>query len=99
MLLTYGTDYQNIRHEHTTDAINEFFDPAPFQERVFDMRQEFDYTGIEGRLLSSSYVPGPEHPQYTPMLKELRRIFDACAVEGRAVFEYRTRLYFGRPRQ
>jgi SAM-dependent methyltransferase len=96
LLLTYGTDYQDIRHEHTTDEVNEFFDPAPFQERVFEMRQEFDYAGIEGRLLSSSYAPGPEHPQHAPMLRELRRIFDSCAVNGRAAFDYKTRLYFGR---
>jgi SAM-dependent methyltransferase len=96
LLLTYGTDYQDIRHEHTTSSINEFFDPAPFQERVFEMRQEFDYAGIEGRLLSSSYAPGPEHSRHAPMLRELRRIFDACAVDGRAAFEYETRLYFGR---
>jgi SAM-dependent methyltransferase len=96
MLLAYGTDYEEVRHERTTDAVNEFFDPAPFQERVFEMRQEFDYAGIEGRLLSSSYAPGPEHPQHAPMLRELRRIFDACAAEGRAAFEYKTRLYFGR---
>ena len=95
LLLTYGTDYQDIRHEHTTDEVNEFFDPAPFQERVFEMRQEFDYAGIEGRLLSSSYAPGPEHPQHAPMLRELRRIFDSCAVNGRAAFDYKTRLYFG----
>jgi SAM-dependent methyltransferase len=99
LLLSYGTDYQDIRHEHTTDAVNEFFDPAPFQKRVFDLRQEFDYSGIEGRLLSSSYAPGPEHPQHAPMLKELRRIFDACAVNGRAAFDYKTRVYFGRLRQ
>lgn len=96
LLLKYGTDYQDIRHEHTTAAVNEFFDPAPFHECDFPMRQEFDYTGIEGRLLSSSYVPGPDQPQHAPMLHELRRIFDAFAVEGRATFEYRTRLYFGR---
>jgi SAM-dependent methyltransferase len=96
LLLTYGTDYEEVRHERTTDAVNEFFDPAPFQERAFEMRQEFDYAGVEGRLLSSSYAPGPEHPQYAPMLRELRRIFDACAVEGRAAFEYKTRMYFGR---
>ncbi len=99
LLLTYGTDYEEVRHERTTDAVNEFFDPAPFQQRVFEMRQEFDYAGLEGRLLSSSYAPGPEHPQYAPMLQELRRIFDACAVEGRVAFEYKTRLYFGRLRQ
>jgi len=96
LLLTYGTDYEEVRHERTTDAVNEFFDPAPFQARVFEMRQEFDYAGIEGRLLSSSYAPGPEHPNYTPMLRELRRIFDAHAVSGRATFDYKTRVYFGR---
>jgi ubiquinone/menaquinone biosynthesis C-methylase UbiE len=96
MLLKYGTDYQDVRHEHTIDAVNEFFDPAPFQERTFEMRQEFDYAGIEGRLLSSSYAPGPEHPQHAPMLRELRRIFDEFAVDGRATFEYKTRVYFGR---
>jgi ubiquinone/menaquinone biosynthesis C-methylase UbiE len=94
LLLTFGTDYQEVRQE--TDAVNEFFDPAPFQERVFEMRQEFDYTGIEGRLLSSSYAPGPDHPSHAPMLRELRRIFDAHAVAGRATFDYKTRMYFGR---
>jgi len=98
LLLTYGTDYQDIRHEHTTSVINEFFDPEPFQERVFEMQQQFDYAGVEGRLLSSSYAPGREHPRQAPMLSELRRIFDACAVDGRVTFEYKTRLYFGRLR-
>jgi len=99
LLLTYATDYQDIRHEHTTSAIHEFFDPAPYQARVFEMRQEFDYAGVEGRLLSSSYAPGPEHPRHALMLRELRRMFEANAVEGRAVFEYKTRLYFGQLRR
>jgi hypothetical protein len=63
---------------------------------VFANRQEFDYAGIEGRLLSSSYVPGRDHPNYTLMLQELRRIFDTHADGGRATFEYKTRVYFGR---
>ena len=70
---------EDVRHERTTDAVNEFFDPAPFHERTFDMRQEFDYAGLEGRLLSSSYAPGPEHPKHEPMLRELRRVFEAHA--------------------
>jgi SAM-dependent methyltransferase len=98
LLVTYGTDYQDIRHEHTTSAVNEFFDPSPFQERTFAMRQEFDYAGVEGRLLSSSYAPGPEHSKHAPMLRELRGIFAANAVEGLVAFEYKTRLYFGQLR-
>jgi len=96
LLLTFGTDYQEVRHERTTAVVNEFFDPAPFQERVFAMRQEFDYAGLEGRLLSSSYAPGPGHPKCDPMLRDLRRLFDKHAVEGHVAFVYKTRVYFGR---
>jgi SAM-dependent methyltransferase len=96
LLLTYGTDYADVRHERTTDEVNEFYDPAPFQERVYDKRQDFDYEGLEGRLLSSSYAPGPDHPRYQPMLKELRHLFDQHAINGRVSVDYKTRVYFGR---
>jgi SAM-dependent methyltransferase len=96
LLLIYGTDYAEVRHENTTELLNEFFDPAPFQERGFDMRQEFDYAGLEGRLLSSSYAPGPEHPKYPAMLRDLRMLFDQHAVAGSVRVDYITRVYFGR---
>jgi len=95
LLLAYGTDYEDVRHERTTDAVNEFFDPSPYIERVYPMRQEFDYAGLEGRLLSSSYAPGPGHPKYEPVLRELRRIFEEHAAGGRVAFDYKTRVYFG----
>jgi SAM-dependent methyltransferase len=96
LLLTCATDYEDVRHERTTDAVNEFFDPAPYAERVFPSRQMFDCPGLQGRLLSSSYAPGPEHAKHAPMLRELRRIYDANAVGGLVAFEYKTRVYFGR---
>jgi SAM-dependent methyltransferase len=96
LLLSFGTDYEDVRHERTTDAVNEFFDPLPFQEKTFTIRQEFDYEGLEGRLLSSSYAPGPDHPKHELMLKELHRIFDRRNVSGRVAFVYNTRLYFAR---
>jgi SAM-dependent methyltransferase len=96
LLLNYGTDYKEVRQEYTTLVIHEFFDPAPFEKRVFPMRQELDYAGLEGRLLSSSYAPGPDHPHHAAMLRELRRIFHEHAVRGSIVVEYETRLYFGR---
>jgi len=96
LLIAYGTDYQQIRHEHTTDNIGSFFAPSPLQERVFEMQQEFDYAELEGRLLSSSYAPLQGHPKHTPMLKELQRIFDAHMKDARVGMEYRTRMYYGR---
>jgi len=95
LLLSYGTDYQEVRHERTTDAVNDFFDPLPFRERTFPMRQDFDYEGLEGRLLSSSYAPGPGHSKHVQMLSALRDIFSAHSAGGRVAFEYKTRVYFG----
>ena len=94
LLLKYGTDYEAVRHEHT--VVSNFFDPHPFQERTFELRQQFDFEGVEGRLLSSSYAPGPDHPNCVPMLSELRRIFDLHQKSGEVSFEYITRLYYGR---
>ncbi|HLB86229.1 MAG TPA: class I SAM-dependent methyltransferase [Terriglobales bacterium] len=96
LLLTHGTDYQDVRHEHTAVALAAFFAPSLFEARVFENRQEFDYPALEGRLLSSSYTPQSGHSNYEPMLRELRRIFDAHQVESRVSFEYNTRVYYGR---
>jgi len=94
LLLRYGTDYNEVRHEHT--VVGEFFDPLPFQERIFDLQQIFDYSGVEGRLLSSSYAPGPGHANHTPMLRELRGIFDRHQQGGKVSIEYATRMFYGR---
>lgn len=94
LILRFGTDYKEVRHERTTDTIHEFFAPTSFQARVFDNHQKIDYAGLEGRLLSSSYTPSPDHPNYRPMLDELRRIFDTHQAGGEVVLEYKTRVYY-----
>ena len=93
LLLRYGTDYNEVRHEHT--VVGEFFDPLPFQERTFDLQQVFDYAGVEGRLMSSSYAPGPGHPNHAPMLRELQEIVDRHQRDGKVSIEYTTRMYYG----
>jgi SAM-dependent methyltransferase len=95
LLLTYGTDYKEVRHERTTAIIDEFFAPAVHRERVFDLRQRFDYDGAAGRLLSSSYAPLEGHPGYEPMMVEMQRIFRTHAADGLVEFEYKTRVFFG----
>jgi SAM-dependent methyltransferase len=95
LLLTYGTDYKEVRHERTTAIIHEFFAPALADERVFDLRQQFDFEGVAGRLLSSSYAPLEGHPSHAPMMQELQRIFRAHATDGKVEFEYNTRVYYG----
>ncbi|MGB7331607.1 MAG: class I SAM-dependent methyltransferase, partial [Terriglobales bacterium] len=93
VLLTYGTDYKEVRHDRTTAMIHEFFSPTPYRERVFSLCQQFDYEGLAGRLLSSSYAPLEGHPNHAAMMQELQRIFLAHARDGKIEFEYDTRVY------
>src|SRR5271166_218880 len=95
LLLTYGTDYKEVRHERTTAVIHDFFAPKAYMERAFDLRQRFDYEGTAGRLLSSSYAPLEGHPSYAPMMQELDRIFRAYAAGDMVEFEYNTRVFYG----
>lgn len=95
LLLRYGTDYQEVRRLDANRTIKAFFAPSKFHVRAFDNRQDFDYAGLEGRLLSSSYTPRAGDPKHEPMLRELRRIFDSNHVDGRIIFEYETCVYCG----
>jgi SAM-dependent methyltransferase len=96
LLLTFATDYKEVRHERTTLTIHNFFAPSPYQESVFSSHQQFDYEGLSGRLLSSSYAPLVGHPSHLPMMRELERIFNAHAKGGSVEFEYDTRVFYSR---
>jgi SAM-dependent methyltransferase len=95
LLLTYGTDYREVRHERTTAEIADFFAPATYHSRTFAICQELDYAALEGRLLSSSYTPQAGHPSYEPMLGKLQEIFDVHQVNGRVSLDYDTRVFYG----
>jgi SAM-dependent methyltransferase len=96
LLLTYGTDYKEVRHERTTAIIHEFFAPVTCEEQDFSLTQRFDYEGAAGRLLSSSYVPLEGDSGHAEMMGGLRRILNEHAKDGMVEFEYMTRVYFGR---
>jgi SAM-dependent methyltransferase len=97
VLLRFGTDYRQVNHRDIDpDKVRSVFDAASYRERQFPHAQEFDDAGLEGRLLSSSYVPAPGQPNHEPMVAELRRVFDAHQVGGRVRLDLRTDLYFGR---
>ena len=95
LLLQYGTDYQIVRHDRAVQAIADFFAPSIAQSRVFPNQQVFDFEGLKGRVLSSSYTPQPDHPDFEPMLEQLRQIFDEHQQHGYVVFDYDTRVFYG----
>jgi len=79
----------------TDEVIAAFFRPGAFRLKVFESSQLQDFQGCQGRLLSASYAPQAGHPNYEPMLAELRSIFDAYQVNGMVSFEYDTKMYYG----
>jgi ubiquinone/menaquinone biosynthesis C-methylase UbiE len=96
LLLTHGTDYAQVNHTRfDAAAIAEFFAPQPFQLQTFENRQLFDYAGLEGRLLSSSYTPDAASPHYAEMLHALKVLFAEHQENGAVSFDYDTNLYFG----
>jgi ubiquinone/menaquinone biosynthesis C-methylase UbiE len=95
LMLQYGTDYEKVRHENVTRHIQDFFAPQRCREESFDNIQNFDFDGLKGRVLSSSYAPGPDHPNFDSMMTALRKIFDTYQRSGTIAFEYDTRLYYG----
>ena len=76
--------------------MKDFFGSGAGSEKLLPNEQVFDFDGLRGRLLSSSYAPPAGHPKHEPMLAALREIFDRHAEDGRVRFEYQTHVYYGR---
>lgn len=96
LLLEFSPDYEQVNHARVDAALlAAFFGGAHFLTHTFPYSQSFDFEGLRGRLLSSSYAPAAGHPQHIPMLRELERLFQTHAIEGRVQFDYDTELYTG----
>ncbi len=96
LLKTYATDYSKVDHKQIDDAVvREFFGHAP-SKAAFPSAQEFDFTGLKGRLLSSSYAPEKGQPGHDEMLSSLENLFNAHQENGHVEFVYDTVVYYGK---
>jgi SAM-dependent methyltransferase len=96
LLQKYGTDYYQIQHRNLDHhALRTFFAKGVFElHRVYN-EQRLNLEGLQGRLLSSSYVPTAEHPQFLAMIDDLETLFRRHEDQDQVVFEYDTEIYFG----
>ncbi len=98
LLRDHGTDYAQVHERRQGESeIGEFYGAAGFGRRILENRQVFDRSALRSRLRSSSYVPASRGPGHAELMRELDRLFDRFQRHGRVSFEYRTRVYFGRP--
>jgi len=93
ILIKYGTDFQVVKHENLGNKdFNKFYGVKNFKIASFENFQIFDFTGLKGRLLSSSYLP----PENKNMLGDLKKLFDKFNDAGKIKFEYETKVYYGK---
>jgi SAM-dependent methyltransferase len=96
LLLEYGTDYKEVRHEKVTvELIGNFF-RAKFKKKTFQNSQALDFEGLKGRMLSSSYIPSEENPRFGEMIENLRRLFTKHQKNDTIQILYDTNLFYGR---
>ncbi|RCW49069.1 class I SAM-dependent methyltransferase [Paenibacillus prosopidis] len=96
LLQKFGTDYGKVKHTNLSkESLFSFFKDGGPQEVRFTNGQSFDFEQLRGRLLSSSYSPLQGHPNYKPMMADLRNLFDRNNREGKVLFEYETQVFWG----
>lgn len=96
LVRTFAIDYKIVNHQNLgPDDFRRFFGHGNYRKQVFENSQFFDHLGLQGRVFSSSYMPPQGHPNYEPMLLELKRLFDVYHQGGTVSFDYDTEVYCG----
>ncbi|MFX0037128.1 MAG: methyltransferase domain-containing protein [Candidatus Hermodarchaeota archaeon] len=97
LLLNYGTDYKAIEKKKLD--YDKFFGENKskiiYKKETFYNVQILDFEGLKGRLLSTSYIPLDDHPNYNKMMLDLRKIFNKYEINGFIQFEYDTEVFYG----
>jgi len=93
----FATDLENTSQEYriNDDVLAAFYAARGYQLAICPNQQRFDFSGMLGRLLSSSYMPNVDHIDYAPMLAQAKALFAQHQTNGQVVIEYATRLYYG----
>jgi SAM-dependent methyltransferase len=94
LLWKYGIDYKIIESEKLN--FNEFFGKNGYEKVMFYNYQDLDYEGLEGRLLSTSYIPKDDHPNFKEMIENLKMIFNKYQKDGIVRIDYDTEVFYGK---
>ncbi|PVD52784.1 class I SAM-dependent methyltransferase [Terrimonas sp.] len=96
LIVRHGKDYVKVDHRNiNTENIEQFFQPQKCRLQIFSNRQVFDFEGLKGRLLSSSYMPAEGDEGYAAMIDDLQKLFNKFHSNGFITIHYDTKLYSG----
>ena len=93
----FAIDYNEVNHKNMDEKIfNDFFGEGNYKLKSFSNHQYFDFEGLKGRILSSSYMPAEDHKDYGNMMNALEKIFNRYQENGKVTIEYDTTIYYGK---
>lgn len=93
-LKRYANDYDAVRHDRLDTAVLSRFFAKPFAQAAFPNAQLFDFQGLRGRALSSSYMPAEDDERLPQLESDLKSLFDKYAENGRIQVSYQTNIFY-----
>jgi len=97
LLRDFGIDYEVVQRQHlTAEKIQGFFAPAEMWRAAFPNAQLLTIEALEGRIVSSSYMPKPGHVRYAAMLAGIAKQFGEHQEGGAVRLEYECVVSYGR---
>ncbi|MDR2753935.1 MAG: class I SAM-dependent methyltransferase [Oscillospiraceae bacterium] len=97
ILQAHHNETPNQTAKELNEVVFAHFFAGGYQTHRFTSFQSFDYEGLLGRVLSSSYAPLPGHPQHNPLKAALRALFEQHQQNGQVRFAYDTKVFVGTP--
>ncbi|MBP6117278.1 MAG: class I SAM-dependent methyltransferase [Neisseriaceae bacterium] len=95
LLQAHGTDYTEINHQNLRRADLQACFEGPLTKRLFTNQQLFDYAGLKGRAMSSSYVPAAGTAAFEAFEQALYVAFSTHQRGGKVAFNYDAEVYWG----
>ena len=97
LLRDFGVDYMAVKGQHMgRRRLAAFFAPEPMRSETFENAQSFDYAGLEGRILSSSYMPQPGQARFEEMRAAAERLFAETQRGGQVTMVHDCVVCWGR---
>lgn len=95
LLCEYATDYDKVNHQHLGDTHFRHFFTSDWLTNSFTNQQCLDREGLVGRVVSSSYMPGPNHKDHPHLVAAIDHLFERHALQGKVQIDYKTTILIG----
>ena len=98
LLKKYCPEYEGIAQQYINfQQAKDFFGTKEVTHFVCNNFQIFNFEGLKGRLLSSSYTPKEDQVGYQLLLDGLEALFEKHQENNQVQFTYETEMFYGKP--